>query len=242
MTGALTQCGGCTKPFIASDFHVKDDALVITIPCYHIFHIKCLQPWVNDVIKPCPNCNEKLYCHQVGKKGEQIAKVFLKSINKYPEVVKKTLNKSDHQTGICTVECQNEIPFVSVKYDPETGQLYHEACCASKHPKLTLKDMGDITQKVAEEDDSIKTAFTRTSLSSLQIGHRNLRIMKNAHPYLFTAIAIELISIAALVLNRSKFEGENWPLYALSIPALITLTAAHQVAIVVIAVLNTHQA
>jgi hypothetical protein len=242
MTGALTQCGGCTKPFVASDFHVKDDALVITIPCYHIFHIKCLRPWVNDVTKPCPNCNEKLYCHQVGKNGEQIAKVFLKAVKSHSPLVIETLNASDHQTGICTVQCQNEIPFVSVKWDQEKGQLFHEACCASKLPKLTLKDLGDVTQKVAEKDDSIKTAFTRTSLSSLQIGHRNLRIMRKEHPYLFATIAIELISIAALVLNRYKFEGENWPLYALSVPALITLTAAHQVAIAVIAVLNTHQA
>lgn len=228
-------------------------------PCYHIFHIKCFHEFIfKHTHMKCPlNCEQVIWFNELGKTADQITQFVFDHLRKHENEIIDTLAESDLQNCVCAI-CQNghvckekcvdcdtkaSLPVVPIRWDADKKQLVHaNDTCGAGLENLKIEDLIKIIKAVHAVNEKVKKELTQTPPTYFELARWHYREVKREHPYFLKFIGIELISIAALVLNRYKFEGENWPLYALSIPALITLTAAHQVAIAVIAVLNTHQA
>ncbi len=64
---ALDQCPVCLLTFV-------DDEDVRRLPCFHLFHMECVDKWLKEHKKVCPNCrmpiqNTSDYLNESGLQG-----------------------------------------------------------------------------------------------------------------------------------------------------------------------------
>jgi hypothetical protein len=221
----LTKCGACNVRFTAEDVPKFDQSHIVT-KCYHIFHKACLKDWAKEK-ESCPNCREEVYEHATGIYFSHYWNIFLIALEKDPEIVLETLRKSNHQNGKCTT-CMEEYPATSLLIVNDC--LVHKDCaCAKDSTPLLLEDVVKVVEKVVEKYPELKKSLRPPS---------RLRTFHYKHPWVFWIVATELVSMGALMLNRYKFEGQNWALSAIGAPAYLTLVLAHQVGLLFFTVLN----
>ena len=263
---ALSNCGGCNQKFtlekdfpqmphpstsprdappswwssilhrfdnaVAFPYGGIDTSILITFPCTHIFHTVCMKGWAQDSHIPCPNCKVTLIRDQVGKSYTQLVTIFLSVLEqkKDAQIVIKALDKSDHQGTNCTV-CTDLLPPIPITY--QNQRLYHQDC-GSKYPHMQLDDLTKIVNAIIDKDPTLKAQFTPihpTFLGRFRINH----------PRWFFVGCLELLSLIALVFNRSKYNGQNRTLSVLGYPAYSTLVLTHLVGKAVIFILSSQR-
>ncbi len=266
----LSQCGGCNQKFTAENFPqmphpsaspreappslwsrmlqtfdntiafsfrgISSTSILITFPCTHIFHTICLKGWVNNCTINCPNCKETLIQDQVGKSYTQLVTIFLKVLEKKADetIVIKTLNESDHQGTNCTV-CADHLPPIPITYNSKQQRLYHETC-GSGHPHMQLDDLTKIARDIIEKDQDPEFKSMFIPVHPTFIGRFRIN-----HPRLFFVGCLEILSIIALVFNRSKFNGQNRTLSVLGYPAYSTLVLTHLLSKAAIFILSSQK-
>lgn len=266
----LSKCGGCgdqftekhfpqmphpsTSPreaspsFLSRILHQFDNAvafpfrtinypsIVITLPCTHIFHTLCLKGWAKNYTADCPTCREVLLKDQVGKSYSQFVLVFLKILEheKDKQIIFNALPTSEQSGVVCPV-CQDELPTIPITYDQTKQRFFHYAC-AKNFPHLPLEHLTKVVIEVIKKDPDPEFKAMFVPLHATPIGRFRIN-----HPRLFFLACLELLSLIALVFNRSKYNGQSRTLSVLGYPAYSTLVLTHLVGKAVLFILSSQK-
>jgi hypothetical protein len=220
-TKTLSLCPGCDKGFYPTD-------LVAPKNCFHASCLKCMTEWLKKK-DTCPICRGEVKKIEDCKSVQTYFEIFAYHVlqqNPDPRINEIVTHV---QTNEVPVECPNciDVEFPAIYYHDQTRRFWHEKCLNDQASSTTSETTDEPAQPLSA---TLQPLYPRHIVEVAQTleappSPKKAPLLRmpffDKRPYLRAVlIAVAIVSVLALVINKLGFRNQHPVLFVLGLPAL----------------------